>query len=51
MTLSYYTTVYSVVSMSAKAPKGLMAKDKAHEAVKHVIEMVLGFTPLDTCPL
>jgi hypothetical protein len=37
--------------MSATATLGLMPKDKAHEAVKHVIDTVLGFAPFDTCPL
>jgi hypothetical protein len=35
--------------MSATSPKGLMTKEKAQEAVKHVIETILGFTPFDTC--
>jgi hypothetical protein len=37
--------------MSATATEGLMTKDKAHKAVKHVIGTVLGFAPFDTCPL
>jgi hypothetical protein len=37
--------------MSATTTQSIMPKNKAHEAVKHVIEVVLGFAPFDTCPL
>jgi hypothetical protein len=36
---------------TATPPKTPMTTDKAQEAVKHVIGTVLGFTPIDSCPL